>query len=214
MLTVNFASVSERPSTVQETVERVLEAAERENVVLIRGCEAGDVQASWFGGDWQVFHDETVPDGPRAGTLLAARRDRARLDNPELVLLTGGGHGIRDRYGATACVTVDPSTPYRWSWSDVAFHAPPKRAWALWPGYMARLARLAADAGGGDANKLLRAVARVLAGRRVRARHIMATFSRPWIPVGRTRRIAVGSDHPALLDTFWPAPRPRRKENR
>ncbi|WKN47163.1 hypothetical protein [Nocardioides sp. Arc9.136] len=217
VLTVNAASVSERPNTVREIVDRTLEAAERHNVVLIRMCEAGDVRAAWFGEDWDVFHDETedVPGGgPRAGTLLAAQRDRATLSNAELVLLTSGGHGIRDRYGAVACVTVDPGTPYRWSWRDVAFHAPPKRAWVLWPGYMLRLAQLAADNGGGDSNRLIRTVAPALPGRRVQARHIMATFTRPWIPTRRVRRIAVGSDHPALLDTLWPAPRPRRKENR
>lgn len=202
-LTVNFASVTSSTRKVRQIVHRTLTAADKHGAVVIRGCEAGKVDADWFGPGWTVLHDNQPFNGPRAGTLLAVRRDRVGMVDPRITQVSSGGDGIRARSVAHARLIADADSSDPRAWTDGAFHGPPKRAWSKWLGYMRRLRALDLDVAGGDANKLARAVQPAL-GRRVRSKHIMTVAVRRSIPSSKARPIDVGSDHPALLVMLWP----------
>ena len=182
-------------------------AAQHADVVL--GCEFGNVtdDAPLDPKVWDVVHDPSSPD--RAGSLLAVRKTRGKVRHAWYRVGAPAGLGIRTRWLLIARLVIDPGTPHEWTPKVIAGHAPPKRAWAHWPAFMASVAARNADVIGADFNKLARAVAPALR-RRVRAVEILGVAVRKSIPVTFARGFDVGGDHRAVSVVLFPKPKESR----
>lgn len=203
-IVVNCMSISTGPDHAANILRRAANWRTQDGlpVDLILGSECDDFDGAKILPHFDVLHNAADPD--RDGCLLAVRKTRGRLDSPAYVFAAPALRGaMRDRYLAVATVTIDPGTRYRWSPKVAAGHAPPKRGWIRWPGYMRRLAQQRADLAGGDFNKLARAVEPALR-RRVRAAHILGLAVRYWIPSTRAVPVDVGGDHLAVAVVLWP----------
>lgn len=178
-------------------------AAQHADVIL--GCEFGNVtdDAPLDPYTWDVVHDPSSPD--KAGSILAVRKTRGRVRHARYRVGCPAGLGIRTRWLIVARLAIDPGTPHEWTPKVVAGHAPPKRAWAHWPMFMASVAARNADVSGADWNKLARAVAPALR-RTVRAVHILGVAVRKSIPSSQPREFDVGGDHQAVSVRLWDRP--------
>lgn len=212
VLVVNFASISFKAERVTGIVKRVSEVVAEHDVKLVIGVEASLVDNADFDPKvFDLFHRQWPVD--QAGSVLAAVRPDASLHDRGLVLGGRAGLGIRKRWVAHARSAFHTRSPGQWSATAGAAHPQPKRAWALWPGFMRRVRDMRLDIVGGDFNKLQRAVQPAL-GRRVRSVHIIGLAHRWWIPSSRAVPIDVGSDHPAVLVTLWPEKADRKGRTR
>jgi hypothetical protein len=195
---VNARGVTAGPTVVRSILRR---ASQHADVLLC--SEVANVRVALaLGDDWQVAQFGAV-DSPEAGCAIAVRKTRGKVYEQTKTLASTEGLGIRDRFIVSGRLIVDAGGVHAWSTTVAAIHAPPMRAWAKWPGYMANLAKLNVAFAGGDFNKLARAVQPVLR-RKVRAVHIVGLAHKVYIPVSQPRSLDVGSDHPMVVCTLWP----------
>lgn len=199
---VDVGVVNAKGVTAPETVVReILRRAALEADVLFCS-EVANVRVKIALGDaWQVAQFGDL-DSAEAGCAIAVRRTAGRIDGARLVLGSKAGYSIRDRSLVVGRVVLG-NAPRRWAFDGGAGHAPPMRAWELWPAFMRAARGLRLDVIGADFNKLARAVAPAL-GRRVRAVHVLGLATRWWIPTSEPRAVHVGSDHPMVVVTLWP----------
>ena len=201
----NCQGVTESAAVVRSNIRRASQHAD-----LIFFSEVGNVRVALALGDgWHVH--QGVAD-VKAGCAIALRKTRGRLANEELHFgnpAKHGRNGVGERWIPTARVVFDlPDhgvSPNAWSAQAAAYHAPPMRAWDLWPGYMRRLRALKVDLAGGDGNKLAGAVSAALS-RKVRGSHVTGVAVRYWIPSSPVSTYDIGSDHRMSVTTLWPIP--------
>lgn len=194
---VNAKGVTAPPRVVDE----ILRQAALEADVLFCSEVANVRVAVALGSAWQVAQFGELGSDD-SGAALAVRRTAGRLEGERLVPGSKAALGIRDRPLVAARIVLGQA-PRLWMFDAGAGHAPPKRAWAIWPEFMAAARRLRLDVAGADWNKLARAVAPALR-RRVRGVHVLGLAVRWWIPSSKPRAVDVGSDHPMVVVTLWP----------
>jgi hypothetical protein len=168
---------------------------------VVLACEMADVNARRKG--WDVYQ-RGVTGSPESALAIAVRAERGRIVSPRLLPGTPPGSGIRARPILTALVVIDPGTPARWGRSFDVGHAPPKRAWRLRARYLRAFVKAQGSIDGGDLNIGHAWAARIL-GKRVHSAGVLHLAVPRWIPQTTTHRVDVGSDHPAIDVTLWPA---------
>lgn len=194
---VNCASVSVDARRARSIWANALEVAD---VVLAMECS--DVDASAPG--WHVIQ-RGKQGSPESALVLAVRADRGEWAHANLdpgIAPTSEGGGIRRRPLLGARLTLDPSTPHKWSRRVLVGHAHPARAPKARRAYLRRFARMDAAIKGGDLNIGHRWAARLM-GKRVHSAGVLHLAVPRWIPQTKPKRIDIGSDHPALVITLW-----------
>lgn len=183
---------------------------------LVLATEMADVDAARQAPDpWQVW--QHGPVGSPDSALVIAAGPRVRIAHVGLLPgtpATGEGGGIRARPILRAEVVVDEDAPHQWATAVVLGHAPPARAATARGRYLDAMGDVAGQIKVGDLNVLGRAAVRVTGRRRVHSTWVLHTAVARWIPsrsTRRSRRIDVGSDHPAQDTLLWPPPRKARR---
>lgn len=207
--TANLASVSAGQHKVAAILETAMHTGPPADLLLLVECGDLTIRNHVDGGVWQVIQfgrslsseSERVA---RSGCALLARRDVVKLDRPRLRVGSEAGEGIRTRYVLTARATFHRGDPSSWrAWIRVG-HAPPPRA----PFGRARFLDVLRDltgVRGGDLNIPAEAARHRFRLARVHSAGVLHLLTPRWIRTSETRRVDVGSDHPALDVTLWPS---------
>lgn len=174
-------------------------AADLPGVDLIFGCELGNVTRDDLldPNTWDWVHDPS--SSAKAGTLLAWRKSRVKMRWHAYRVGCPGGYGIQRRYLIVAQLAVDTNTVNPYTVKVVAGHAPPKRAWALWPTFMLSARSRNADILGADWNKLAPAVEKALDRATRMGGGIVGLAHRRTLTSTPAASFNVGSDHDAIV---------------
>lgn len=201
----NAMGVTARPSKSANIVKK----ASRYGDILTL-CEVANIDVQKvLGNDWDVAQDTS--SWAKAGCAVALRKHRGKMKKWTIRLgVTARLQGkqanrMQNRYVVRSVLRIDPGTKCRWTFKPASGHGPPKRNWnPWWSVWIASVRSLVVHDIGADWNRDQKTVQRWMVGYNVNILGIDGFATKKWIPVSDVRKVDVGGDHPAIIQTLWP----------